>query len=1500
MPAMLASLLFIARVVWLKRHGREHHLGRTGWIYWSTTLAMLVGAFALIARLALEKDHLSQLELIATGSMASSWVLAAILNHFEHNYQIRSSDSILGYFLVAITSMGIYLQSTLPRIPSRNYLLTTLEIYFIALCVGCLIEAWPRGHTTVQQHSGASIFEKSNLISRLSFHYIQRIMSRGYKRPLQLEDVAHLMPERIMSDNAYRTLSAIWYKEEARFRALSTCQQDKKRPWLLLRTIAKTYGWTGWAPIVICRVVATTLVYLQPVLLGHIMDFMESGASDTPQPLSTGMVLATLMFLTSPLSSVTSAQLSQQAAERGMEIRSGLAGLVYRKALRLSPMARQQSSTGELSNHMSVDSEKWASSALNTLPQWVSAPIEVVLALTMLYQQLGWCALVGLFTILGLMPIQNKVSDVFTDIKERKLEAMDSRIRLVTEMFTEIKAIKLYGWEDAFKAKIAGYRQIEMAVLRRFGIVYAGMTLIFSTTMFMSLLSFGIYATVGGPGGQPGVITPHVIFVSLSLFGLLSKPISAMDHLLSDTTSIFVATRRIQKFLLAEELQRSTVDDEDEEQHWHNRRQFSISRQPASPAITVEKGEFSWRNKDFGNNQPSTERTPLLPSDESSSTSNNEFKPTLHDIDFSLKQGSLTAVVGRVGQGKSSLISALIGEMYRDQGSVKLEGSVALVTQQAWIMNGTVRDNILFGRVLDQRWYELVLDVCCLAQDLEMLPARDQTEIGERGINLSGGQKQRVSLARAAYLDADIYLLDDPLSAVDAHVDQHLWQNLIGPHGLLKNKTRLLVTHAIHHLEEADQIIVMKDGTISEMGSLTELVVRRQGFYQLQREFMSTQRSKSKKRPVSGVGTDETAEKENDGQSKAAESTPAGGLVAAEKMVSGTVDWAMFNIYVQSAGYRNILLIVVFYVLVEVAQVGTGFWLQYWSEPLGQAAYTVAQFLLVYAGLTAAYMGFNMVLFYVANVEAAILAARHLHDRLLSNLLRQPMAFFDTTPVGRIINRFSTDVDACDESIIWNIIDVVYCLVAIAGTLVVISVSTPLFLLAVPPLVLAYTAIQSYFIQSSQALKRFMSVSKSPLYQHFGETLAGVSTIRAMHVTPRFVSMHNQRADCAAETALAFGIANRWLKIRIEFLGSLIILATALLAVNSRGILGAGAVGLSLTYAMAITVDITYLVRSFSELQHQLISVERIEEYATLRQEAPAVTGVPVPSGWPAKGKIVFRNYSARYREGLDLVLKNVSFEVQPSEKVGIVGRTGAGKSSLALALFRMIEAADSYWARASGSNDVFLEESRSLLGLPTDGALTAALGGGSIEVDGVDIATLGLKDLRQHLAVIPQDPMLFSGTLRENLDPLQEATDVELWQALERAHLKTFVGSLAGGLSFEVAQGGENFSVGQRALVCLTRAMLRKTKILVLDEATAAVDVETDELIQKTIRSEFADRTILTIAHRIKTVMDSDKILVLDEGRVGEYGAPSELLAKKHRSIFYRLALQAGELQRR
>ncbi|KAF9090938.1 hypothetical protein BGX29_011220, partial [Mortierella sp. GBA35] len=1245
----------------------------------------------------------------SSGQVIYPSVLALFLNHEEHEYSIRSSDFILAYYIVTLFGMGSVLwlnpesSSSLPP--------KTLKWCRGALILGLILEAWPRGNTDVQRESGASVFEKANLISRLSFHYIQPIMRIGYSRPLRLVDIARLMPDRIRSENAYKDLAATWQRQEARFRRLVPKQrQEKERPWLLFKTIALTYGWIGWAPIVITRIVSTTLIYLQPVLLGHILDFMMSSSSstnpgdsqpDTPtsplQPLSYGIFLAVLMFLVSLMSSVTGAQLLQLNAERGMEIRSGLIGLIYRKSLRLSPEARQTQTAGAISNHMSVDAEKWTT-ALNTLPQWISAPIELLVALWMLYRQLGWCSLVGLVTVIGLIPIQNKVSDIFSEIKNTKLTTMDSRIRLVTEMLTSIKTVKLYAWEDAFKARIAGYREIEMAVLRRFGVVYAGMTLIFSTTMFMSLLSFGIYAAVGGPGGSPGEITPHVIFVSLSLFGLLSRPIASMDMLLSSTTSVLVATRRIQAFLLSEELLVEPIMVVTGEV-----RLRSVIGQ-GSDDVVVQDATLSWCRKvtgdqddnGQGDDTTSDENTPLLAST-SEAVVARPRAPTLTNIDFRLRAGSLTAIVGRIGSGKSSLLSALIGDMYRYKGSVQVQGSIAYVSQQAWLLHSTVKDNILFGKRLDRERYEAVVRACCLQQDLEMLPAGDQTEIGERGINLSGGQKQRVSLARAAYQDADIYLLDDPLSAVDAHVDRHLWQNLIGPNGLLKDKTRLLVTHGLHQLSEADQVMVMKDGAISEKGHFEELLAAKKGFYHLNLDFSATannkQGRKSAKKAASATALDTLSETGSEGADDADGSTvvatgaassssssaqdtktseeqrkaaAAGAeLVAAEKMVNGGVSWHMFMVYAKAASYTNIILVIVLYILVEVAQVGTSFWLRYWSDAAGQEKYSVVQFLVIYAAFTLAYMGFNIVLFYVANVLAAVKGAKHMHDRLLNNLLRQPMSFFDVTPVGRIINRFSTDVDAIDESIIWNLIDVVYCLVAIGGTLVVISVSTPHFLWAVPFLTLCYLYIQSYFIESSQALKRFI---------------------------PRFIQLNNEKADLSAETNLAFGIGNRWLKVRLELLGAVIVFDAALLAVLNQGQLSASLVGLSLTYAMNITVDITYLVRSWTEMSNQLISVERIEEYAELRQEAPTETGVQLPENWPSKGRVIFRNFSARYREGLEPVLKNVSFEVQPGEKVGIVGRTGAGKSSLTLALFRMIEAADSYWARATSSQDVVSE----------------------------------------------------------------------------------------------------------------------------------------------------------------------------------------------------------------
>ncbi|KAF9541403.1 hypothetical protein EC957_003079 [Mortierella hygrophila] len=532
-------------------------------------------------------------------------------------------------------------------------------------------------------------------------------------------------------------------------------------------------------------------------------------------------------------------------------------------------------------------------------------------------------------------------------------------------------------------------------------------------------------------------------------------------------------------------------------------------------------------------------------------------------------------------------------------------------------------------------------------------------------------------------------------------------------------------------------------------------------------------------------------------------------------------------------------------------------------------------------------------------VWAGVRATVRLHDGLLGSIMHLPMSFFDTTPLGRIVNRFSTDIFATDNTLPWSFMSVLMFGISVLGTIIVIAATTPIFLAIVPPLAAGFVLVQIYYIRPSRSLKRIDSTSRSPVYQHFTETLVGVSTIRAMGVEGRFILQNEEKATISANAYFTYQMVARWLQIRLETLGACIVLGAGLFAVLDRRSLDPGMVGLALSYALTVTSDITMVIRSYCELQNQLVSVERIDEYLAKNSEPPAHLSEDsnLPENWPQAGHIEFRNYSTRYRQGLDLVVKDISFEVQPAEKVGIVGRTGAGKSSLTLALFRIIEAANSHWAQSSHNGE-------DLDTMPTKVVEDADLekvavdeDGGSIWIDGVDISTVGLSRLRKNLAIIPQDPTLFAGTVRENLDPFEELEDAELWEALERAHLKEHISTLAGGLSFKVSQNGDNFSVGQRSLICLARALLRKTKVLVLDEATAAVDVETDELIQKTIRKEFKDRTILTIAHRIKTVMDSDKILVLEKGQVEEFETPEQLVKNKE-SLFFKLARQAGEIK--
>lgn len=784
-----------------------------------------------------------------------------------------------------------------------------------------------------------------------------------------------------------------------------------------------------------------------------------------------------------------------------------------------------------------------------------------------------------------------------------------------------------------------------------------------------------------------------------------------------------------------------------------------------------------------------------------------------------------------------------------------------------------------------------------------MLPAGDQTEIGEKGINLSGGQKQRISLARAVYHDADIYFLDDPLSAVDAHVGQHIFDEVIGSNGLLAKKTRVLVTHAINVLPKVDNIFVLKSGTISESGSYGMLMSKGGAFSEFLQQYSQEislnadevqdlsvsmekiegiddslmkmlSRSISRSTNDSSVGRYEKLSRQSSTNSEASARSVLSKanqrfipnqvkdtLIDEEEMQVGSVKSEVYKHYVKNVGMKWILLMLGANVLFQSVTIGSNMWLSRWSSDsnAGNDTQLRDMYLGVY-GAFGLFIGVSGFLLDLAPRLGGLVAGVRLHETLLKAILRAPLSFFETTPTGRVLSRFAKDMDSIDHDLPQEVSDVFGLGFAVLATLVVISTSTYLFLAVVVPIAILYYLLQRVYIATSRQLKRLESVSRSPIYSHFAETLQGTHTIRAYAVEERFIEASDERLDLNQTSDFANIIANRWLGFRLEMVGNLIILFAAVFAILNRDTISAGIAGLSIAYSLQVTESLTWLVRTLSQLETETVSVERVKEYSEIKSEAEWTNASQLlPKNWPEVGSVQFNNFQVRYRDGLDLVLKGVSFEILGGEKVGIVGRTGAGKSSLTLSLFRIIESA-----------------------------------GGSIQIDGQDISNLGLHDLRSRLTIIPQDPVLFSGTLRLNLDPFDQNSDNELWTALEHAHLKSFVQGLTAGLNHEITEGGENLSVGQRQLVCLARALLRKTKVLILDEATAAVDLETDDLIQKTIRTEFSDCTILTIAHRLNTIMDSDKVIVLDRGEISEFASPSQLL-QNSQSSFYSMAKDSG-----
>ncbi|KAK3802036.1 hypothetical protein RRG08_064629 [Elysia crispata] len=1241
------------------------------------------------------------------------------------------------------------------------------------------------------------------------------------------------------------------------------CQQGKTPS--LIRALVKVFC----LPLLKAQVVgvmADALLYANPLLLGRLISYIE--AKDE-RPKWEGYALAASFFAVVLTSSVLSSYRFYTCTCIGDRVKTVLAAAVYKKSLTMNAEGRRNFTVGNVVNLMTVDCQRFRD-LITKLYALFSWPVQISIAFFLLYNVLGIAFVAGIITLLLLMPTNAKLTTSLKGIQIRQMALKDQRIKLVNEILNGIKVLKLYAWEPSFQKKILEVRRHEVLELRKAAVLNSINSLCWVISpVLVTVTSFVAYVLITGDS-----LTPSKAFVAMSVIHTMKAPMDTLPALISQIVQCQVSLKRLHKYL--------TGGDLDEADSGQSSDDFPIQ---------VKEATLTW------------DRTTT---------------PVLQNITMSIPRGKLVAVVGPVGAGKSSLLSAALGEMEQLTGQRSMSGQAAFVPQQAWIQNMTLQNNILFEKPLEEDFYTKVIEACALEADIELLPDGDQTEIGEKGINLSGGQRQRVSLARAVYQDADVYLLDDPLSAVDAQVGRHIFQNVIGPHGIIRDKTRLMVTHGVHWLPLVDIIIVMDHGKITETGTYEELMNRGGHFSHFVRNFLlenqdedvqepdvlelpgeikddavrgmsqenqsglhtrhiqnQSIRQRQRKKHEAATGGDTLCDK-SISPNGATETPPKAGttekrpkpLIDEEKVQKGQIRKAVFSAMLRAFGYLPVIVACFFLIFYNGANVASGLWLSEWTNDdylknetyKGTGKYTsdTYRYLGVYSVLALTQVLGNGVFVMLVFVQM-VTASQRLHNLMLNSILHQSMVFFDTTPAGRILNRFSRDVDIMDVLIGRQLWMAVFTGLNMSVTLIIISYSTPLFLAVLPPIVFIYILFQRFYIRSSRQFRRLESTSRSPILSHFTDTIHGAGSIRAYGVGRRFYSQFQDSVDNNLRCTFVTESARRWLKVRLEFLSSVMVFFACLFAVTSHGV-SASLVGLSITYALQITESLNQLIQHITMLETNSVSCERLVEYINLPHEPEWVQpDRRPPPGWPARGRIAFHGYSTRYRPHLDVVLRDITFTVEAGQKIGVVGRTGAGKSSLSVALFRMIEAS-----------------------------------GGSILIDDVDVSTIGLHDLRAGLTILPQDPVLFSGTVRFNLDPIDLHSDAALWEALDYVHLGTCLREWAGQLEYVCEENGQNLSVGQRQLMCLARSLLRKTRILVLDEATAAVDLETDALLQDTIREAFRDCTVLTVAHRLNTVIDYDKILVLGNGEILEYGDPGELLADTS-GAFYNLAKESG-----
>ncbi|XP_063966914.1 ATP-binding cassette sub-family C member 4-like isoform X1 [Lytechinus pictus] len=1445
--------------------------------------------------------------------------------------------------------------------------------------------------------------ENSGILSQTFFCWLLPFFRYGYNHTIEQPDLYRICSEddsNLLADRLERN----WNKE------LKACEGHHKKP-SLLRALIKTF----LRPVAFSGVIVffeeCVFKLLQPIILSYLITYF----SPEPEITTTqAYICAFAMALSGAAATVMHHPYFFKMQRVGMQVRIATSALVFRKSLRLSNSALGKTTVGKLVNILSSDVNRFDVVMLFLHYVWIG-PLQLIVLLIILFNNMGPSCLVGFVILICLAPLQGWMGKLFSKFRIKTAMLTDERVRIMNEIISGMRIIKIHAWEFPFSDLVRESRRKEIAKvmrsahLRSFNIAFFNLA-----THIISFSTFTVYAMTGH------VLTPSIVFLAIPLFNAVRLTVVLfIPYCIMYGSEGLIAVKRIQEFLMMDELKAlkhaesdssipsdanlpipeqigepldenekkdrrkdedraEAIDDndvtvaflpndnkekekgkymklmndkrEEEENGKEDQRKerkeniddddvkvaflANDNKEKEKLADDVPDGKYmklmndereeeenkmeEQREEKIENREGLIEEVEEIPErgeDNSDIILRNvggswEVKDdddgddkvgfSLKDIDFSLQAGELVAIIGPVGSGKSSLLMAMMNELPTQTGDVIMSGRIAYTAQQPWVFSGTLRDNILFGKKFDQDKYKEVLKVCALKTDIALLPDGDLTLVGDRGITLSGGQRARVSLARAVYHEADAYLLDDPLSAVDTAVGRHLFDKCIK--GYLKDKPVVLVTHQLQYLDAADYIVVLKDGEMVACGSYIELQTYGIDFAALLKEHQSLQQEEvlSRTSSVHSIPGSIATEINPHVDDIILEVDEKGRFIGEywmkqadegvqdkqkETKSEGTVAYKVYVKYFRAgAGVIGFFVFMLFNICSQAFMNLTDWWFSRWAfaeemacaELLNRSC-TVDRVLpnqtfVDEMDIDRSYYLQNLSIVLCLFIFFCFIRSYHvffisvnasaiLHNRMFEALIRAPMQFFDTNPIGRILNRFSKDIGFMDELLPITFADFNAISLQTLAFIIVISIFNPIVLLFTVPLCVAFILVRRYFLASSRDIKRLEGITRSPVFSHLSASLQGLVTIRAFKVQEDFIRQFDVHQNTHTRTWFLFLSTTRWFGIMLDWMSVTFLAVVSFSCVVSADLfeLDSSLVGLSLTYCLMLMGAFQWGVRQSAEVENLMTSTERVIEYSQLKPEAPLENEKEPEADWPKHGIITFEDVSVSYSDDGPLVLKNLRCCIRAEEKVGIVGRTGAGKSSLMAALMRLTEPR------------------------------------GILKIDGITITEIGLHALRKRISFIPQDPVLFSGTLRKNLDPFNQHTDDNIWNALEEVQLKPIIEENSGKLEMRMSEGGTNFSVGQRQLVCLARAVLHRNKILIVDEATANVDPRTDQLIQLTIRKKFKQCTVLTIAHRLNTIMDSDRVLVLDQGRIIEFDEPYVLL-KDEKSLFGSMVEETGK----